>query len=259
MTLTAAARKTLYGFRAGDSDFGSRLASKEDDYASQQILSVLPADKRNILIIEYPWSFVLGNWYDSRSEQPFISKLNVYSGKKKKIEVLPYKGAEVVASADGTVNFISWASEDGVFHAASRKNGEGDWQKLDVPFTDYTPDPVAVNAEATKAYLLAPYGERQVENLFELDLTTGEYTPLFDEPSGSINDWVVDPVTQQPVVGISHVDRSHFHYVDDPSNNVARIHKMLVRSFKDKDVAITSWTRDGKTVFVSLVWRHGPR
>lgn len=248
VNVDGSSRKMLYGFRAGDARLGTRISRKDDAFASQEILSVLPDDKDHILIIEYPWSLVGKFWYDNRSKQSIISKLNVYSGRKKKIETLPYNGAEAIATLGGEVSFISWRSADAVFQAAYREDGKGEWRTLDVSFSDYAPQPVAVNAAATKAYFRVPYGERQLATLYELELATGKFNQLFDGLDVDLNRWVTDPVSLEPMVGVSEFDRSRYHYVESKPSPIVNVHKMLARAFKGRDIFITSWTEGGKHI-----------
>lgn len=245
-------KKLLYGFRAGDARLGTRISRRDDAFASQEILSVLPDDKDHILIIEYPWSVVGTFWYDNRSKPSIISRLNVYSGKKEKIETLPYNGAKAIASLDGQVNFISWESEDSLFHAAYRENGKGEWRPLDVPFSDYAPLPVAVNAAATKAYFVIPYGERRINTLYELELASGEFKQLFDGLEADLNRWVTDAESLEPVIGVSELDKSRYHYVNSESSRMVSVHKMLTRAFAGKDIFIASRTLDGKQIVVNI-------
>lgn len=241
----------LYGYRAGDERAGTRISMRDDSFASQEILSVLPDDERHILIIEYPWSQNGGFWYDNRSKTSSISKLNVYDGRKRKIESLPHIGTEGIASLDGSVNFISWRSEDDMIHAAYREYADDEWRELDASFTDNVPRPVAVNATATKAYFRIPYGERKLNTLYELEIATGTFTQLFDDLDADLDGWITDPQTLEPVVGISNFDKPRYHYVESADSGMIKIHKMLAKAFASKDIVITSRTGDGKQI---LVW-----
>ncbi len=245
-------RRSLYGYRAGDSRLGTRISTRDYTYASQEILSVLPGDNDHILIIEYPWSRKGDVWYDNRSRPSVISKLNVYSGKKKKIETLPHNGARAIANLAGDVSYISWTSEDSEHHAAYRDNGKGEWIPLDVPFSDYAPQPVAVNAASTKVYFLIPYGERQINTLYELELATGEFTQLFDGLDADLDRWITDVDSLEPVVGVSEFDRSTYHYVDSANSPMINTHKMLTRAFKGRDIFLTSRTRDGRHILFQV-------
>jgi len=245
-------RRMLSGFRAGDARLGSRISRREDSFASQDVLSVLPDDDDHILIIEYPWSVEGNYWYDNRSKPSIISRLNVYTGKKKKLETIPYNGAEAVASLSGEVNFIRWQGKDSVYRAAYRENGKGEWRPLDVAFSEHTPLPVAVNAASTKAYFLIEHGERQLETLYELELASGEFTQLFDGLEADLNRWVTDAISLEPVVGVSEFDRSRYHYVESSVSPMIKSHKMLTRAFKGRDIFIASRTLDGKQILVRV-------
>ena len=197
------------------------LASKEDSYATQHDFEHSAGRQENtfsslsirgrICARQAGMTIVPSSPFISRAERPIPAR-------RKRLEVLPYKGAERGSECGWNCELHHLGYPKTVVSMrplARMARVTGRSSMFRSPTT--RPIPVAVNADATKAYLLAPYGERQVENLYRIGSNaTGEYTPLFDDPSGSINDWVVDPVTQQPVVGISYVDRSRFHYVDDP-------------------------------------------
>ena len=240
----------IYGYRAGDAKISSRISRRDDALATQEVLSVLPDDDDHILIIEYPWVLIGRYWHDNRRRSSIISKLNVYHGGKHKIEVLPHVGTEGIATLSGEVNFISWRSEDDVFHAAYRENADSEWRPLDASFSDYAPEPVAVNATATKAYFLIPYGERELETLYELELSTGTFTQLFDGLDADLSHWVTDSKSLEPVVGVSYFDKGRYHYVDSTDSPMINIHKMLTKAFAGRDIVITSRTRDGKKILV---------
>lgn len=128
-------RSLLYGYRAGDARTGTRLSKKRDTKASQDVLNILKDDPKNILIIEYPWSKIGRYWYDNRSKPPIISKLNIYTGQKKKIEAIPHQGARVITDKDGNINFSSWIDSKGEFKAAYRKGADMEWNALASAFS----------------------------------------------------------------------------------------------------------------------------
>jgi hypothetical protein len=98
----------LYGYRAGESELGSRIAKRKATSATPEIISTLVNDDRQILIVEYPWTLNEGTYYDNRQKNSIISRLNIYSGIKRKIETLPFPGAEPFANEDGQVRFVRW-------------------------------------------------------------------------------------------------------------------------------------------------------
>jgi len=246
------AQELIYGYRASDQRTGSRVSRKEDSHASHRILSILEGEKSHILILEYPWSQVRGDWYDDRQKKPIISKLNIYTGHKKTIESIPYRGAWVLADRAGNARFASWIDNDDNFHTAYRTANKEPWQRLDKVF-NFGADtwPVSIDSSGTKAYLTAPHGDNELLTMFELNLTSGESSPLYVDLETDLGDWIIDRETGKPVVGISFPAAAKYHYADI-GNDTVRRHKMLVRAFNGQDVDFTSQTHDGKLVLVRV-------
>ncbi|MFT5706417.1 MAG: dipeptidyl aminopeptidase/acylaminoacyl peptidase [Oceanospirillaceae bacterium] len=89
INIDGSSNKFLYGYRAGEKTTGTRLSKREETFATPEIISLLEDDDRHILIIEHPWSVDGNSYYDDRIKNTIVSKLNVYSGKKTRVEVLP--------------------------------------------------------------------------------------------------------------------------------------------------------------------------
>ena len=134
MNIDGSQRELIYGYRAGDQKTGSRISSKDDSKASQEIISFLDNDDDHILIVEYPWTKDGKFYYDRREKPALISRLNVYSGKKRKLEVLPYGSSSALANKFGDVKFMTWRDDNNVQHSAYRSNNDGEWIPLEEAF-----------------------------------------------------------------------------------------------------------------------------
>lgn len=250
--------RVLYGFRASDEKVGSRIAAKENERASQDILSVLEDDPNNILIIEYPWSKDGKYWYDSRTKQPDISVLDIYTGKKKKLETLPYGGARAIATKEGEVKFISWQDEQNVIHAAYRENDKQSWKSLKEAFNiDTKLIPFALSADGNKAYFVGDFGDKELETVFELNLKSGEYVQLFDDMQTDIENLIYDANTGAPVIGLSYSSKYEYHY-SQATSKTAEIHKMLAAAFEGKRVLIKGTSDDGNLVLFNVTSDTNP-
>jgi len=86
----------LYGYRAGESELGSKIAKRKRYSRNTRHYSTLVNDDKQILIVEYPWSLDGNTYYDTRKRNSFISRLNVYSGIKRKVETLPFPGRKTI-------------------------------------------------------------------------------------------------------------------------------------------------------------------
>ena len=242
----------LYGYRAGDKKLGSRINKRESVKASQEILNILPNDKKNILILERPWEKRGDYYYLADKRSPIVSKLNVYTGRKRKIETIPYPGAHPYANDEGEINFVVWQNKENETKWAYRTNKKEPWQDISESF-GFSEDsqPIGVNHTGEKAYIVSSYGEKGIETLYELDLATSKHHPLFDHGDIDINSWTFDHVTNEPIMAFTYPDKVAYHYIDSASDLI-RSHKMLAKAFKDHEVIIADHTDDGKKLLVHI-------
>lgn len=242
----------LYGFRAGDEKLGSRISNREDNYASQQVISRLEDDDDYILIAEYPWSKRANTFYDDRKKNPVISKLDVRNGRKRQVEVIPFPGAQVFANAKGQVNFVRWQDENGKTQSAFRQSAEAPWQPLDELNEKLSGlAPVSLSKDGSTLVLGGRIGDNLVYTLFNMDLTNGDVSPVFGAHASDVEDWIADSTTGLPVVAITYPGRSEYLYTDAKSSTL-HTHKMLVGAFEGQTVNISSMTQDGKTLLVHV-------
>ena len=250
-------QELLYGFRAGDAKLGSRMSNKDDTLASQEILSLLENDDDNILIIEYPWTKRGDKYYDDRSKQPVISRLNVYNGRKRKVDVLPYGYSRALANKAGSVNFMSWQDNNGDYHSAYRENDGDKWTNLGDKFKqDSYLHPLGASEDEKSIFLGGRRGETGIYTLYSLDLNSGEYKAIFDSHKTDIEDFILDK-NGIPAVGITYPDKSKAEYATVESET-SSIHKLLAEAFGDQTVRITSKTKDWKTLLVHVAGDVNP-
>jgi len=251
--LDSKANKMLAGYRASDKKLGSKLGNKKNSYASHELLNVLPDDDKNVLIIEYPWSQDGNSWYDRRERVPVISKLNIYSGRKTRREIIPYKGARAFANDDGEVNFITWSDNLISQQAAYRLSKNQEWQDISTVLNIETGDltPVDISKSGEKIYLTGTVGEAKILSLFELNLISKQISRVFNN-SFELDDWNSDQ-NGYPTVGISYPGFHDYHYsqtnVDSP---LIKHHKKLQKAFGDQEVQIQNYTDNGKLLILKV-------
>jgi dipeptidyl aminopeptidase/acylaminoacyl peptidase len=251
MNVDGSKKEMLYGYRASDAKAGSRLSNKDNTLASQEILSYLEDDEDHILIAEYPWTKEGSLYYDSRDRAPIISRLNIYSGKKRKLDVLPHGHSRALATKKGQVNFMTWRDENGYGHAAYRPNNDAEWKPLNEAFEMrgglY---PIGLSEDNKSIYLSGRFGEEGIHTLWTLNLETGEYARVFADHATDIEDFILDS-NGMPAVGITYPGKSEFVYASG-NTKIAKVHKMLVQAFAGQTVDIASATKDWKTLLVHV-------
>lgn len=228
----------LYGYRAGESQLGSKIAKRKDTAATPDIISSLVNDEKQILIVEYPWDLEGNTYYDNRKTNSVISRLNVYSGIKRKVETLPYPGATPFANEDGQVRFIRWRNENFESEFAYRENDDAQWKDLD---NEQAKDhvPIGVSKSGQNVYFSGSVGDAKLNTVFELDVKTGAYTQIFSDLTADIRSLNWDVELDKPVVGFTFPDKVAYAYAEGTSKT-ATLHKQLVAAFSGQNVSITS-------------------
>lgn len=251
MNVDGSQRELIYGYRAGDQKTGSRISSKDDSKASQEIISFLDNDDDNILIIEYPWTKDGKFYYDRREKPALISRLNVYSGKKRKLEALPYGSSSALANKFGDVKFMTWKDENNVQHSAYRSSNDGEWIPLEEAFEQASGLlPLGLSEDGESVYLSGRFGDDSISTLYSLHLKSGEYERVFSDHETDI-EYVVLDRNDMPAVGITYPGKSNYVYAKTESK-VSKVHKMLADAFKGQTATIASHTQDWKTLLVRV-------
>ncbi|WP_334019744.1 alpha/beta hydrolase family protein [Alteromonas sp. S015] len=251
MNIDGSQRELLYGYRASDSRADSRLSNKDSTLASQEILSFLDDDDRNILIAEYPWSRVGNTYYNDHKRAPTISKLDIFTGKKRKVEVLPHGYSRALASKSGEVRFMSWVDENNNGYSAYRKDNDSEWISLEKVFGEVEGlFPQGSSDDNKFVYLSGRHGPEEIYTLYSLNLETGEYKRIFADHTTDIENYILDK-NGMPAVGIIFPNTSKYVYAATKSR-ISDVHKMLTDAFKGQTVNIVSRTKDEKTLLVHV-------
>ena len=245
-------QEMLAGFRASDERTDSRLSNKTNDPASFYLVDTLEGDDRHVLIIEYPWSTEGNVWYDNRIKLPIVSRMNVYSGGKRKLETLPFFNARPYSTSDGRILLVTYEDEEGYFTAAYRESEDAEWQAITDAF-DLSGDVtvVGVNDAGDAVFLRGHYGEEGFYTIFRLDLPTRAFEPLFTDLDADIIDVLFDPETGEVVAGKSMRGKPRYHYPDS-AGDLANLHRMLAQAFGGQNMDIVSTTDDGSELLVHV-------
>ncbi|MEL7023479.1 MAG: prolyl oligopeptidase family serine peptidase [Pseudomonadota bacterium] len=252
MDYTGKGQELLAGYRASDARAGSRLQTKESDRSSFYLVDPLEDNDKFILVIEYPWSQINGDYYDNRVRPPIISRLNVRSGRKRVVERLQFRNAEPYATRDGSIRFVTYETEEGFAASAYRENEDAEWQPLTDVFelsTEMTVE--GLNAQGTAAFLRGRYGTDQYYTIYRLDFEDRTFEPIFTDLDADIVDWVEDEATGEIVAGMSLRGKTRYHYPEADSEG-KRLHRQLAKAFKGRTIRFVSGTRDGSEVMLRV-------
>jgi dipeptidyl aminopeptidase/acylaminoacyl peptidase len=245
-------QQLLAGFRASDANIGPRVKNKDDDLSSFYLVNTLENDDKHILVIEYPWSKDGRYWYDNRVKLPVVSRLDVYSGRMRKIEALPFRNATPYSTNEGEIRFVTYEDAEGNWAAAFRESNAAEWQTLAENF-DLAEEMtvVGLNDAGDTAFLRGTYGEDGFYTIYRLDFRTKTAQPLFTDLDADIVDWLADPASGEIVAGKSMRGKPRYHYAATDSE-IGNIHRKLTGVFAGQAVDIVSATRDGAELMLRV-------
>ena len=242
----------LAGYRASDERGNTRISNRSNSKASFRVISELKNDPKNVLVAEYRFERDGDYYVNTGRTRPIVSKMDVKTGRKRKVEMIDFPGAALSANAFGEINFLTYTTEDATINAMYRENQEGEWKLVENVFDAETDvEVVGVTDQGDKIYLRMTDRSNGINSLYELDLGTRATRKLFNNSSADIEDWVLDS-NNEVVVGVSYPDRAEYHYDEQNDSKIIALHKMLRKAFSNQIVTISSIDASGVLAIVKV-------
>ncbi len=240
-------RNFIYGYRAGrqQKQTGSKISIQESSYATAELINPLPNDKKQILISEVPWRKDGGIYYYDPDAKPIISLLNVYTGRKRKIDIAPFPGATVITDQQDRVRFAIGVDSKFQYTAGWKSDPDGDWADFELPgFREGSIVPILISEDSRSVYFLGAGSDSQYTALFSLDLQTKGVTRIFGFEESDISDVILD-FKRKRIIGVeSSTNKPVVHWLDQKDKDT-RIWMALARTFSPQDVRFVTMTKDG--------------
>lgn len=236
--------KLIFGYRSGESTLNTKIKKNEANNGNQEIIDLLEGDDKNILIAFYPWRLMGDTFYNDPDAHTIIYKLNVYTGKTKKVEALPFANADAITDNEGNVRFAVAINDDNHQVISYKPSADSDWQEWSLQ--DFEGDrvyPISFTADNRKVYVSAHAGDSTLA-LYLFDFETKMFEKVLHDERVDITMLLRD-FSGRRVIGVgTDLGMPKYSYLDsdDPK---ARVHKMLLGAFPGHDVVITSATKNG--------------
>ena len=236
--------KLIFGYRSGESTLNTKIRKNKANNGNQEIIDLLEGDDKHILIAFYPWRLMANTWHNDPDAQTLIYKLNVYTGKTKKIEALPYANAKAITDNQGNVRFAV-AIDDSNHQVISYKpEVDSEWQEWSLQ--DFEGDyisPLSFTADNQKVYVSANAGQ-STRALYLFDFETKGFEKVVHDERVDISMLLRD-FSGHRVVGVgTDLGLPKYSYIDS-NDKKAKTHRMLLGAFQGQDIVITSATEDG--------------
>jgi dipeptidyl aminopeptidase/acylaminoacyl peptidase len=245
--------KQLYGARAGESSTGTHLKKRESSFGSAELLSVLEDDPKHILIAEYAWHVGVYVMRSTPDAKPIVSRLDVYSGAKKKLDHVPLASAGLLVDRNEQVRFALGWNQESKLAVTWKPQAGGAWREFELSgFRDESVVPQRFSADNRSVYFTAVRTGESHARLFRLDLESHASVEVSAFDSTSVTEVITD-FADREIVGMQG-------YADKPvrkwlleDDAAAKLYKGLERAFAPQTVEITSTTKDGS---LAVVFAH---
>ncbi len=257
VNLDGSLHKIIFGYRAGEQTTGTRIKKRKASYGSHRIIDLLKDDEKHVLIVYYPWKLRGNFWVYNDSAIPIIQKLNVYTGKLKKIDVLPITGSSPVVDNKGVVRFAVGTSKDNRTAISYKKTKESDWQEFSLDnFEGTSIYPIGFTEENQNVYLAANIG-KGTRAIFLFNLADQSLEKIFHDAKVDVDNIYLDFAEKRAIYVDTALELPKYHYLD-PNDQKSKLHKKLMKAFPGQDVVITSASKDASKMIVFTYADNSP-
>jgi len=247
----------IFGYRSGEKQTGTRLKKKKADYGNHEIIDYLEGDERHILISFYPWKLFGNVWRQNPTAIPTIQKLNIYSGKMKKVGYLPSAGARAITDSEGAVRFSVAVDKNNERVIHYKKNNESEWELFSLDtLTGSSFQPVRFSKDDGRIYFSADV-DGGTNALYSLNLKDKSIVKIFHDEKVDIANYMFDFSRRQIVAVYTQLNLPKYHYIDK-SDPKAKLHQQLMQAFAGSDVVLTSATSDGGKMIAFVYSGNNP-
>ncbi|MGY0216726.1 alpha/beta hydrolase family protein [Endozoicomonadaceae bacterium StTr2] len=259
-----------YGSLASPEDYGNVFAMNADGsrkklifgYESKKGIPVHPTIER-MTVLDWleddPRHILIASTeYNLRSANRVTAyKLNVYTGKRKKVARSPSRFGELLADSNGQVRVSTGILIEGDknFHVLHyRKDNDSDWELLKkTEQTSNDASLVGFSDDNKKVYLTSSrkHGDDTADTngLFSFDVESGQWDLVYRHPRVDIE--YVEYWKDTPEAVHITPDYSKVVVLDEQSQ-VGRWYSMLQKSFPYSEIMVTSATRDRKEAILHV-------
>jgi len=240
----------IYGYRAGQSGPGTYLKGRDASYATPELISPLLGDDKFVLISEQPWRLIGNYWYYDRDAKPFITRLNVYTGDKRRAGVAPLAAAAVLADHNDNVRLAIGRNADFKWTASWKPKPDDPWTNFELPdFVEDSVEPHMITQDDKSVLFTGVRVGESVSALYRLDLTDSRVEKVYGFADSDIA-WPVYDLSGKRIVGVAtEVEKPTVHWLD-PSDQAAKIYDALHQAFPGQTVSIATSSSDGSRAIV---------
>ena len=222
---------------------GSRIVTRTLRYAFVEMVDPLVDDPEHVIVSSV--SIDAGD-----NAEAVLSKLDLQSSRLEKLAVAPVAGpATFLVDHDGKPRYVLVGIGGFRFRTWARDNDQGGWRPLEPKGQPAIAEPLAMSADNQSVFLRSnEFGSRSC--LVEQLLATGERRKLACHESASLNRVISAFVPNGPPIAVVFEAGKPEIKLLDNSGRDGELLKLLIEAFPDKEIEISSVTRDGRKALI---------
>ncbi|MBW8185719.1 alpha/beta hydrolase family protein [Shewanella nanhaiensis] len=242
----------LFGHKSGGQQTGSHIKQNTPMRATAYILDPLPEDKKYILIKALPWGHGGSNWQENTQK---VFRVNLYSGKRKKIASAPIPNANFLTDNDGEVRFVSGTRDYINYELFYRQDSK--WvnvDKLTHNLNNLTP--IAFGDDKDSLYVTGSESGKP-EGVYLLNIKTGKQKLISqDNVVDPSNFWINK--TSKKLYAVEYENGYPEYEFIAPKDPSAKYIKQLLASLPGHQIHLVSQTNDAEKMIIKAFNDRNP-
>lgn len=174
--------KVIFGWSSVDKRIGKFAKQKKNaEFGSHQILDLLKEDPKHILIAFYPWKESFRYWKINPDVNPTVYKLDINSGRKRKVDNLPLPLSIGLTDNAGNLRFAVGGDDENIHQVYVKQNEDGKWKPFELKGVDLKRIiPLVFSDKNDEAYFVANTGYG-TQALFTLNIESLTLQKIFQD------------------------------------------------------------------------------
>lgn len=234
--------KYIFGYKGDDRSASTKMNKASSIRATSYMLDVMKDDEDDILVMAYPWT-------GKNHAITQVYKVDVYSGKRKKITSSPVQNANFLVDHNDKVRF-SYSQDEKqnellyYFEPEQRKWIDAAYISGDLiefwPIS-FTKDGNAIYAAASKI--------DETRAIYRVDIATGKQEKIIQHPVVDPSQLWIDDQTKVLYAVEFENGFPEYQFIDDKNSKAKALNQLMV-AIPDHRIRIISETNDGNTMIV---------
>ncbi|MCL1147410.1 S9 family peptidase [Shewanella marinintestina] len=235
--------KYIFGYKgSGGGTSSGNIKKSSSIQATSYMLDTLPEEEDDILVMAYPWT-------GTNHAITQVYKVDVYSGKRKKLTSSPVQNANFLVDHDQNVRLSFSQDEkqnDLLYYFDEDKNKWIDADSLRGDLTEFRP--LSFTKDDKSIYAIGAKGV-ETHAIYKINLKTKVQEKVIQHPVVDPSQLWIDDQTKVLYAVEFENGFPEYQFIDDKNSKAKALNQLMV-AIPDHRIRIISETNDGNTMIV---------